>query len=71
MKNEVVNALAVVGSFFFPGLGQAMKGRFIRATLIAFGFICSIALILLVIGIILAPAVWIFAIYDAYHIEVK
>lgn len=71
-QNEpIVNALAVIGSAIFPGLGHAMKGRFVHALAFAVGFIASLYLILLLIGIVLAPIYWGLALYDAYGIPIK
>jgi len=68
---SVVNALAVAGSFFVPGLGQAMKGKFLRAIAWAAGFIIAVLLIAIVIGIVITPVVWAACIYDAYHCDVQ
>lgn len=64
--DEKSDTLALILSFFIPGLGQIYQGRveigaiFIVATLVS-GF-----LIFFVIGFVLTPLVWAVNMYDVY-----
>lgn len=58
--------LAAVLSFFWPGLGQIYNGRiakglFLMVLAAVFGW-----LMVVVIGFVLYPILWVYAIYDAY-----
>lgn len=63
--------LAAILSFFIVGLGQIYNGQIgkgiglMLAAMIC-GFLCTV-----VIGFILLPAVWTYAIYDAYKTAEK
>ncbi|MEW6226500.1 MAG: hypothetical protein AB1700_00165 [Bacillota bacterium] len=63
--------LAAVLSFFFAGLGQIYNGQIgkgiglIIAELIS-GLLCTV-----IVGFLLLPVVWIYAIYDAYKTAEK
>lgn len=59
------NVLAAICSFFIPGLGQLVQGRILAAILFFISMAIATALILVVIGYILAPIVYIWAIIDA------
>jgi len=65
-ENKVVDALAVLGSALIPGLGQAMKGKFMEAIMFFVGFLISIVSMLFLIGFILVPIVWAMNVYHAY-----
>lgn len=60
------SGIAAIASAIFPGLGQIYCGQIGRGILIFIAFVISSFLILLLIGLILAPLVWIIGIYDAY-----
>lgn len=59
--------LAVAGSFFIPGLGTLMNGQAGKAAIIFICYAISWLSVFILIGVILAPAVWIWAMVDAYH----
>jgi TM2 domain-containing membrane protein YozV len=59
--------VAVVLSFFIPGLGQIYNGQIMKGILFiilasAFGFLTVV-----LIGYILYPLFWIYNLYDAYN----
>lgn len=60
--------LAVVLTIFFPGLGQVYNEEYLKAIIIAILFLVAVAMIVLGIGIILAPIVWIYAAWDAHSV---
>jgi TM2 domain-containing membrane protein YozV len=68
MKNPGVAAAA---SFLFTGLGQVYNGEIGKGLLLIFVQIINLFLMLLVIGFITAPLVWIYGIYDAYKTAEK
>ena len=53
-------------SFFIPGLGQLVKGRFLFGGLIMLGSLAAGGLCVLGIGLLILPVLWIFQLYDAY-----
>ncbi|MCP1661972.1 MAG: hypothetical protein D5R99_03015 [Methanocalculus sp. MSAO_Arc1] len=58
--------LAVILSFFIPGLGQFYTGQFLKAIAL---FILAVIFALLssvIIGIPLYIIVWVYSMYDAY-----
>jgi TM2 domain-containing membrane protein YozV len=59
--------LAAVLSFFLPGLGQIYNGQIAKG--IFFLALASLFMWLMgiVIGFVLYPVLWIYAIYDAYR----
>ncbi len=60
------SGLAAVLSFFVPGVGQIYNGQILKGLLLfAVATVCAWLMVLL-IGVILYPVVWIFGIYDAY-----
>ena len=63
--------IAAIASFIVPGLGQIYCGEIGRGIMILIGFIIACLTIFIVIGIILAPIVWIWNIYDAYMLAKK
>ena len=63
--------IAAIASFIVPGLGQIYCGQIGRGIMILIGFIISCFLIIVVIGLILAPIAWIWNIYDAYTLAQK
>lgn len=58
-------AIPAVCSFFLPGLGQLVQGRLVPAAGFFFGFMAATVAIVAVVGVVLAPAVWLWGIYDA------
>jgi TM2 domain-containing membrane protein YozV len=58
--------LAVLASFFVPGLGQLVNGEGGKGVLFFLAYAVSIPLIFLFIGFVTAPIVWIWSMVDAY-----
>ena len=58
-------------SFFWPGLGQIIKGQVLKGFIIMFFMFLSIILVFFLIGIIIAPILWIWNVYDAYNSNKK
>ncbi|ELZ71033.1 maltose:maltodextrin transport system permease [Haloferax volcanii DSM 14919] len=58
--------VAVVLSAVFPGLGQLYNRELERGLVFAVGFLVATASVMVLIGFFLAPAVWLYAVYDAY-----
>ena len=58
--------LAAVLSFFIVGLGQIYNGQIGKGIILIICYAISIALCLVMIGSILLPILWIYAIFDAY-----
>ena len=63
--------IAAILSFFIPGLGQIYCGAILRGIVILIGAVIAACLIILVIGIILYPILWVWNIYDAYTMAKK
>ena len=61
-RNPLVAALL---SAVFPGLGHVYARDVDTGLFFAVSFLLSMILILVVIGFILAPMIWLYAIYDA------
>lgn len=59
------NVLAAICSFFIPGLGQLVQGRILAAILFFVGMAISWGLTLVLIGWIMVPIVYLWAIIDA------
>lgn len=58
--------LAVILSFFIPGLGQFYNGHFEKGVILLVVGVISALLIVFLIGIALYLVVWAFAIFDAF-----
>ena len=63
MKNS---GLAAVLSFFFSGLGQIYNGEIGKGIAFIVGQIINAALMMVFIGFITHPIVWIWGMVDAY-----
>ena len=62
------NPLAALAlSFLFPGLGQLYNNQNRKAITLIVGYIVSLILCLILVGVILAIVVWIYGMYDAYN----
>lgn len=61
-RNPVVAALL---SALFPGLGHVYAREIEMGLFFAVSFILAVLMVVLFVGIILAPAIWLYAIYDA------
>lgn len=59
--------LSLVLSLVLPGLGTIINGETGKGIGIMVGFFVSVILIVVVIGFLLAPAVWAFGLYDAFQ----
>ncbi|MFB6145111.1 MAG: hypothetical protein ABEJ99_01245 [Candidatus Nanohaloarchaea archaeon] len=60
---------AAILSFFMPGLGQIVKGQIWKGIGLMLGAVISVGLMMVVIGFIMYPVIWIYSIYDAYNNE--
>lgn len=59
--------MALLASFFFPGLGSLMNGQAAKGAGIFIGYLISFALMLVLIGFLTAPAFWIWGMIDGYQ----
>jgi len=66
---ETIDLVCGIASAVIPGLGQAIKGHVLKGLVVFFLFVLSCLLILVLIGLIVAPIVWFWNIYDAVKIE--
>lgn len=59
--------LAAVLSFFWPGLGQVYNGQIAKG--LVFVVLAAVFgwLMMIVVGFVLYPILWIYSIYDAYR----
>ena len=71
MDRQTLNIVSAIASVFVPGLGHLFKGRILRALAFFFGIAFSIVLMVVLIGFITTPAIWLFCVYDAFVCEVK
>jgi TM2 domain-containing membrane protein YozV len=53
-------------SFFMPGLGQLVKGSVLRGIAIFVAMCLAVVAISIVVGIVIAPILWLWQLYDAY-----
>lgn len=58
--------LAAVLSFFYMGLGQIYNGQIAKGILFIIAYTISWILVVLVIGLITTPILWVYGIWDAY-----
>lgn len=67
MEQKKTHGVPALLSLFVPGLGQVVKGQWLKGIGIWIGLaICSV-LMFVIIGYILAPILWLWQIYDAYN----
>jgi TM2 domain-containing membrane protein YozV len=59
--------LALVASFFIPGLGSLMNGSVGIGIVIFLSYCVAWASIFVVIGFVLVPAVWVWGMVDGYQ----
>jgi len=59
--------VAAVLSFFWAGLGQIYNGQLAKGIGFMVLYAFSVLLIIVLIGILLAPIVWLIGMWDAYH----
>jgi TM2 domain-containing membrane protein YozV len=60
-------AASLFASLLVPGLGTIINGEIAKGVLILAGYVVAWLLVLFTIGLILVPAVWIYAMYDAFQ----
>ncbi|TFD97059.1 hypothetical protein [Jeotgalibacillus sp. R-1-5s-1] len=58
--------IAVLLSFFLTGLGQIYNGHILKGVLMIVLQIVNAFLVILFIGMITYPLVWVWGLYDAY-----
>ncbi len=58
--------LAAVLSFFYMGLGQIYNGQISKGVFFIIAYTVSWILMILVIGFLTTPVMWIYGMYDAY-----
>ena len=58
--------VAVVLSFLLAGLGQIYNGQIGKGLAFMIAYLCSLVLMWVLIGFILAPILWIWSMVDAY-----
>jgi TM2 domain-containing membrane protein YozV len=67
-KSPLLSALL---SLIIPGLGQVYAGDLLRGFALLAGLGISLCLMALIIGFLTFPAIWIFAVIDAYKMVKK
>ena len=63
--------LAAVLSFFYMGLGQVYNGQIGKGLAFIVFYTISWVLVIVVIGMITTPILWIYGMYDAYRFAEK
>jgi len=58
--------LAAVFSFFYMGLGQIYNGQLSKGIFFIIAYTVSWILMIVVIGFLTTPVMWIYGMYDAY-----
>jgi len=66
MKERKSSGIAVLLSFFLPGLGQIYNGQIGKGVLFIFLAFIFLGLSILLIGIPFYLGLWIYSMYDAY-----
>ncbi len=66
MGNEN-NAAPAIVNLFIPGVGQMMKGETAKGILFLLGCFISAMLMIVIIGFLLFPVIYIWSIVDAYQ----
>jgi TM2 domain-containing membrane protein YozV len=70
--NEIKSTgIAVIASFFIPGLGQIYCGKILRGIGIIIAAIIAACLVIVLIGFIIYPILWVWNLYDAYTLAKK
>lgn len=59
--------VAAALSALFPGLGQLYNRELKKALAFIVGSILAVLSVVVVVGVVLYPAVWVYSIYDAYR----
>ena len=60
-------AISLIASFFLPGLGQFINGDTNKGVAMIVAYFASFLLMLIIIGFITAPIIWIWSMVDAYQ----
>jgi TM2 domain-containing membrane protein YozV len=60
-------ALALLASFFIPGLGSMMNGEAGKGIGILVGYVISLVLMIVLVGVIGVLAFWVWGMVDAYQ----
>jgi len=68
MMHQKSEALALILSFIIPGVGEMYAGKVGKGVIILLLAILSAALIMLLIGFIMYPIVWIYSMIDSYNL---
>ncbi len=68
MVEEKSSGIAVILSFFIPGLGQIYNGQIGKGILIIILFVIFGALSSILIGIPFYLALWVYSMYNAYKV---
>ena len=63
--------VAVILSFFIPGLGQFYTGQLVKAVLLFIGAVIFGFLSTILIGIPFYLIIWLYSMYDAYTVANK
>jgi TM2 domain-containing membrane protein YozV/RNA polymerase subunit RPABC4/transcription elongation factor Spt4 len=63
--------IAAVLSALFVGLGQIYNGEILKGIILIIAYAVSYVLILILIGFITTPLLWIYGVYDAYNTAKK
>jgi len=63
--------LAAVLSFFWAGLGQIYNGQIAKGIFFVVAYAVSVFLIVVIVGIVTTPIIWIYGMYDAYKCATK
>ena len=58
--------LAAILSFFYMGLGQIYNGQIAKGVFFIILYSISALLIIVLVGLVTTPILWIYGIYDAY-----
>lgn len=63
--------IAAVLSFFWTGVGQIYNGQIVKGIILILVQLVNAALMVVLIGFITYPIVWIWGMYDAYKTAVR
>ncbi len=66
VRSEKSAGLAAVLSFFWCGLGQIYNGQIGKGVIMGILYLISLVMVIIVIGIITTPILWIWGMIDAY-----
>lgn len=59
--------LALLASFFLPGLGQMVNGEQRKGVMFMVGTLVAAVWVVLLVGLLILPVVWVFSMVDAYR----